>query len=62
MNPHDSAEGVHCVGWLHHQLGDGNNVRLRVVMGACENLGRLRLKGEQHAHFEDTLPKGTRKD
>lgn len=53
---HDSDDGVHCVGWLHHQLGVGNNIGLRLQMLSCENVGALRVHGEQHERFEDTLP------
>lgn len=53
---HDSAEGVHCVGWLINQLGAGNNIGLRIQMLNCENGGSIRLRGEQHRCFEDTLP------
>jgi len=49
---HDS----HCVGWLNHQLGVGNNIALRMQMRHCENAGLLRVHGEQHQRFEDTLP------
>lgn len=49
---HDS----HCVGWLHNQLGNGNNIALRLQMINCENAGAVRLRGPQHACFEDTLP------
>lgn len=47
---------AHCVGWLAHQLGPGNNIMLRLSMRSCTNVDRLRLVGEQHARFEDTLP------
>lgn len=50
------TDDAHCVGWLHNQLGAGNNIPLRLRMLSCENIGKLRLLGEQHAHFEDTLP------
>jgi hypothetical protein len=44
-----------CVGWLAHQLGPGNNIGLR--LWASKNLKRrLKLAGEQHECFEDTLP------
>jgi hypothetical protein len=48
---------AHCVGWLNHQVGGGNNIALRMRMMSCENAGKLRLRGEQHRTFEDTLPK-----
>jgi hypothetical protein len=50
------TDDAHCVGWLHNQLGEGNNIRLRIAMHRCENIGRLRLRGAQHATFADTLP------
>lgn len=48
---------AHCVGWLHNQLGEGNNIMLRLHMRGCENAHKIRLVGEQHERFEDTLPK-----
>lgn len=48
---------AHCVGWLDNQLGTGNNIGLRLSMMNCTNVGALRLRGEQHQCFEDTLPK-----
>jgi hypothetical protein len=50
------TEDAHCVGWLANQLGPGNNIGLRLSMLSCENVGKLRLVGEQHETFEDTLP------
>lgn len=60
MACHESPVGeeAHCVGWLAHQLGPGNNIGLRLMMRDCENLSGLRLAGEQHERFEDTLPDG----
>lgn len=56
---HDSPVGdeAHCVGWLANQIGSGNNIGLRIQMLSCENVHLLRLDGEQHECFEDTLPK-----
>lgn len=51
------TQDAHCVGWLAHQSGPGNNVALRLSLLSCSNAHKLRLKGEQHATFEDTLPK-----
>jgi hypothetical protein len=45
-----------CVGWLMHQLGPGNNIRLRIAMMKCTNLDQVILDGDQHDSFEDTLP------
>lgn len=53
---HAAGEEVHCVGWLANQLGRGNNIGLRIKMMSCENIGHLKLDGEQHETFEDTLP------
>lgn len=55
MACHETGD-AHCVGWVAHQLGVGNNIGLRLQMMTCENIGKLRLVGEQHATFEDTLP------
>lgn len=53
---HDSADEVHCVGWLVNQLGPGNNIPLRIRMGSCTNARHLTVDGPQHERFEDTLP------
>lgn len=50
------AETAHCVGWLVNQLGSGNNIALRIQMMMCSNAKKIRLRGEQHERFEDTLP------
>lgn len=47
---------AHCIGWLVNQLGPGNNIRLRIQMMNCENASAIRLRGEQHQTFLDTLP------
>jgi hypothetical protein len=52
----DVENPEHCVGWLHNQLGRGNNIPLRMQMWSCQNIGELRVIGEQHQCFEDTLP------
>lgn len=49
-------DGMYCVGWLDNQLGEGNNIPLRLKMLDCENIGQLRTAGKQHRRFEDTLP------
>jgi len=49
---HDS----HCIGWLVNQLGSGNNIALRLDMSSCANADKIKLVGEQHECFEDTLP------
>lgn len=50
-------ECAHCIGWLKNQLGQGGNIRLRIALNNCENLGDVKLHGEQHETFEDTLPR-----
>ena len=51
------TEDAHCVGWLVNQMGPGNNLGLRMALLSCDNYGRIRLRGEQHETFEDTLPR-----
>jgi len=46
---------THCIGWLANQVGSGNNIGLRIRMISCENAGAIKLRGEQHKAFEDTL-------
>lgn len=53
---HAPGEEAHCVGWLMNQLGPGNNIGLRLKMISCENAKSIKLDGEQHETFEDTLP------
>lgn len=52
------TDDAHCIGWVHNQLGDGNNIALRLRMVDCHNVGKLRLRGVQHPDFESTLPLG----
>lgn len=47
---------AHCLGWLMHQLGPGNNIPLRLHAMSCENIQDVKLVGEQHQRFEDTIP------
>lgn len=56
MACHEDHES-HCIGWLHNQLGAGNNIPLRIAMRSCTNADKIRLRGKQHERFEDTLPK-----
>ncbi len=50
------TDDAHCIGWLVNQIGPGNNIGLRIRMRGCENAERIKLRGEQHETFEDTLP------
>ena len=58
MACHETSRGREkpCVGWLHNQLGVGNNLglRLRVLTGQIDT--NFEIVGPQHARFEDTLP------
>ncbi len=45
-----------CVGWLHHQLGTGNNIVLRIRCLREPELANYALDGDQHKTFEDTIP------
>jgi hypothetical protein len=50
------TDNAHCVGWVNHQLGPGNSIPLRLRMISCSNIGKLRLRGDQHPTFEAMLP------
>lgn len=54
---HDAQDEVHCVGWIANQVGPGNNIPLRIRMMSCANAHHIRVHGDQHRSFEDTLPK-----
>ncbi len=58
MACHETSSGdpLHCVGWLNHQLGVGNNLMLRLAVIQGEVDGNFETVGEQHERFEDTLP------
>lgn len=58
MACHEAKTGkeVYCIGWLMNQLGPGNNIALRIKMMQYD-LKSIKLDGEQHQRFEDTLPK-----
>jgi len=43
-----------------NQVGDGNNIGLRIRVASCANFDKVRVVGEQHRIFEDTLPKMNR--
>ena len=52
------GEEFPCAGWLYHQLGEGNNLwlRLKVMQGEIDP---PEIDGEQHQTFDDTIPKLT---
>lgn len=45
-----------CVGWLVHQLNEGNNIGLRLAAMTGQVDANVVTVGEQHACLEDTLP------
>jgi hypothetical protein len=53
------TDNAHCVGWLFNQLGQGNNIGLRLQMSKCSNVRNITVIGEQHDCFEKTLPVAT---
>ena len=55
MACHESHD-AHCVGWLMNQVGDGNNIGMRLRIRTCANFTKVQLVGEQHKTFADTLP------
>lgn len=58
MACHETTAGreAPCVGWLVNQLGDGNNIMLRLVALRDPRFRSLKTVGEQHERFEDTVP------
>jgi hypothetical protein len=50
-----------CVGWVVNQLGEGNNIPLRLAVLLGSVSGNVRTIGKQHATLEETLPKGKKK-
>lgn len=63
MACHHSEPGKedYCVGYLHNQLGIGNNIGLRIKFLRCENIGDIEIVGRQHQTFEETLPRNKKR-
>lgn len=63
MACHESKpeDETHCIGWLHQQLGVGNNIGLRLQMLSYD-LSEVEVFGPQHQRFEDTLPQRRRRN
>jgi len=61
MACHESPpkDEIVCIGWLHNQLGVGNNIplRLAIALGDRRFPTDYTITGPQHNTFEDTLPK-----
>ena len=53
MECHNGKRGSDraCAGWLHHQLGVGNNLGVRLAV-ICGRLPAPRVVGEQHEDLE----------
>ncbi len=58
MACHESPVGAElpCVGWLVHQLNEGNNLPLRLAVLSGRVDAHVETVGPQHECFEDTLP------
>jgi hypothetical protein len=59
MACHESDIGKedYCIGWLNNQLSVGNNIGLRIQMMHYKNAKDIKVIGDQHKTFEETLPK-----
>lgn len=59
MACHESNPGraIPCVGWVAHQMGDGNNLPLRIAVMNGQFDANVETVGPQHTRFEDTLPR-----
>ncbi len=60
MACHEMYE-AHCIGWLVNQVGEGNNLPLRIHMMSCANGDKIKTIGKQHSHFRQTLPRRAKK-
>lgn len=58
MQCHETANTnpLPCVGWLVHQLGEGNNLRLRMAAALGQIDGNVQTVGPQHRRPEDVVP------
>jgi hypothetical protein len=57
MACHETPIGAElpCVGWLVNQLGEGNNIMLRLAVLRGHVDANVEAVGPQHESFEDTL-------
>jgi hypothetical protein len=64
MACHESGVGaeVPCVGWMHNQMGVGNNLALRIAVMSGRVDGNIEVVGPQHERIEDTLPRERKQD
>lgn len=49
-----------CVGWLANQLGEGNNLPLRVAVAFGQIDGNVQTVGPQRERYEDVVPNAER--
>lgn len=58
MACHETTAGreLPCVGWLVHQLGEGNNIALRLAVIRGHVDADVETVGKQHRRLEDTFP------
>ncbi len=49
------SDQTFCIGWVHNQLGVGNNIKLRMYFMGCKNGNQIEVVGEQVKSFEDTF-------
>ncbi len=58
MACHETTGGneLPCVGWLYNQLGEGNNIPLRLAVLYGRVDGNVLIVGKQHRTLEDTFP------
>jgi len=63
MACHETKPGsaLPCVGWLVNQLGEGNNIGLRIAAMTGQVDTNVVTVGKQHATLEDTLPHAVRR-
>lgn len=62
MACHETGKGAElpCVGWMHHQLGEGNNIGLRIAVMTGRIDGNIEIVGRQHRSLAATLPRRRR--
>jgi len=46
---------IPCAGWLHNQIGDGNNIPLRIWFSNNYPNGSIEVDGEQKQNFQETF-------
>jgi hypothetical protein len=51
------GEEFACAGWVHNQLGPGNNLALRIAVRRGQVPAPI-VDGPQRESFDDTLPRG----